>query len=109
MFLVNFLYCLLFGALVAPTDPIAVLGILTKAGAPKEVEIKIVGESLFNDGIGVVLFLSLLEIISIGTENISSWEIILLLVKEIGGGILFGWVLGLVRIQNDEKNRSLPN
>ncbi|HEV8271137.1 MAG TPA: sodium:proton antiporter [Chitinophagaceae bacterium] len=93
---VNFLYCLLFGALVAPTDPIAVLGILTKAGAPKEVEIKIVGESLFNDGIGVVLFLSLLEIITIGAENISTWEIILLLIKEIGGGILFGWVLGLV-------------
>jgi len=93
---VSFLYCLLFGALVAPTDPIAVLGILTKAGAPKEVEIKIVGESLFNDGIGVVLFLSLLEIITIGVENISTWEIIILLVKEIGGGILFGWLLGLL-------------
>jgi len=93
---VNFLYCLLFGALVAPTDPIAVLGILTKAGAPKEVEIKIVGESLFNDGIGVVLFLSLFEIITIGAENISSWEIIVLLIKEIGGGVLFGWLLGQV-------------
>ena len=93
---VNFLYCLLFGALVAPTDPIAVLGILTKAGAPKDVEIKIVGESLFNDGIGVVLFLSLFEIITIGSEKISSWEIIVLLVKEIGGGILFGWLLGLL-------------
>jgi len=93
---VNFLYCLLFGALVAPTDPIAVLGILTKAGAPKEVEIKIVGESLFNDGIGVVLFLSLFEIITIGSDNISSWQIIVLLVKEIGGGILFGWLLGVI-------------
>ena len=93
---VNFLYCLLFGALVAPTDPIAVLGILTKAGAPKNVEIKIVGESLFNDGIGVVLFLSLFEIITIGAEKISSWEIIVLLIKEIGGGILFGWLLGQV-------------
>jgi len=92
----DFLYCLLFGALVAPTDPIAVLGILTKANAPKDVEIKIVGESLFNDGIGVVLFLSLLEIINIGTENISLREIILLLVKEIGGGILFGWLLGQI-------------
>ncbi|MBL7726523.1 MAG: sodium:proton antiporter [Dinghuibacter sp.] len=93
---VNFLYCLLFGALVAPTDPIAVLGILTKAGAPKDVEIKIVGESLFNDGIGVVLFLSLLEIITIGTANISVWQIVVLLVQEIGGGILFGWLLGML-------------
>ena len=91
---VNFLYCLLFGALVAPTDPIAVLGILTKAGAPKDVEIKIVGESLFNDGIGVVLFLSLVEIIRIGTGNISFGDISLLLIKEIFGGIIFGWLLG---------------
>lgn len=93
---VNFLYCLLFGALVAPTDPIAVLGILTKAGAPKDVEIKIVGESLFNDGIGVVLFLSLLEIINIGTENITAGAISMLLILEIGGGILLGWVLGYI-------------
>jgi CPA1 family monovalent cation:H+ antiporter len=92
---VNFWYCLIFGALVAPTDPIAVLGILTKAKAPKNVEIKIVGESLFNDGIGVVLFLSLLEIITMGTDNIEFWPIVLLLVKEIGGGILFGYLLGL--------------
>lgn len=91
---VNFWYCLLFGAFVAPTDPIAVLGILTKAGAPKDVEIKIVGESLFNDGIGVVLFLSLLEIITIGTENVSAVDISFLLITEIGGGILLGWVLG---------------
>ena len=93
---VNFWYCLLFGALVAPTDPIAVLGILTKAGAPKDVEIKIVGESLFNDGMGVVLFLSLLEIITIGINNVSFGDISLLLVQEIAGGILFGWILGQV-------------
>ncbi len=93
---VNFWYCLLFGALVAPTDPIAVLGILTKAGAPKDVEIKIVGESLFNDGIGVVLFLSLLEIITIGINNVSFGDLSLLLVQEIAGGILFGWILGQV-------------
>lgn len=93
---VNFWYCLLFGALVAPTDPIAVLGILTKANAPKDVEIKIVGESLFNDGIGVVIFLSLLEIIHIGTGQVSLGDISLLLVKEIGGGILLGWLLGAV-------------
>lgn len=93
---ISFWYCLLFGALVAPTDPIAVLGILTKAGAPKDVEIKIVGESLFNDGIGVVLFLSLLEIITIGTNNVSIGDIGILLLQEIGGGILFGWILGQI-------------
>jgi CPA1 family monovalent cation:H+ antiporter len=92
----NFLYCLLFGALVAPTDPIAVLGILTKAGAPEDVEIKIVGESLFNDGIGVVLFISLLEIINMGTGNISVTDISWLLVKEVIGGIIFGWLLGVI-------------
>ncbi|MBK8610489.1 MAG: sodium:proton antiporter [Chitinophagaceae bacterium] len=93
---VNFWYCLLFGAFVAPTDPIAVLGILTKAGAPKDVEMKIVGESLFNDGIGVVLFLSLLEIINLGTDKVTIGDISLLLLTEIGGGILLGWLLGYV-------------
>lgn len=93
---INFWYCLLFGALVAPTDPIAVLGILTKAGAPKDLEINIVGESLFNDGIGVVLFLSLLEIINIGIDKVTFTDISIVLVQEIGGGILFGWLLGVV-------------
>lgn len=93
---INFIFCLLFGALVAPTDPIAVLGILTKAGVPKDIEIKIVGESLFNDGIGVVLFISLLEIITIGTENISVWQLVVLLLREVGGGVIFGWLLGVV-------------
>lgn len=91
----NFLFCLLFGALVAPTDPIAVLGILTKANAPQHVEIKIVGESLFNDGIGVVLFLSLLEIINLGPQKVTFFDISFLMVTEIGGGILLGWLLGL--------------
>ncbi|MGB5005844.1 MAG: sodium:proton antiporter [Ferruginibacter sp.] len=100
---VNFWYCLLFGALVAPTDPIAVLGILTKTGAPKDVEIKIVGESLFNDGIGVVLFLSLLQIINMGSDHVSAGKLSILLVKEIGGGILFGWLLGYAGYQMMKK------
>src|SRR4051812_11631787 len=62
-FKLDFIYCLLFGALISPTDPIAVLGILTKANVPKRIEINIVGESLFNDGIGVVIFTIILEIV----------------------------------------------
>lgn len=93
---VNFLYCLLFGALISPTDPIAVVGILKKAKIPESLETKISGESLFNDGIGVVLFITFYEIAQIGLENISVWKIIWLFIREAGGGILLGWLLGYI-------------
>ncbi len=91
---INLIYCLLFGALISPTDPIAVLGILKQANIPQSLEMKITGESLFNDGVGVVIFLALLEISKTGIDNISAGDITLLFVKEAGGGLIFGVLLG---------------
>lgn len=91
---VNYLYCLLFGALISPTDPIAVLGILKKAKISESLETKISGESLFNDGVGVVLFITFYGIAQSGVENISVLKIIWVFLRETGGGLLFGWLLG---------------
>ncbi len=93
---IDFIYCLLFGALISPTDPIAVLGILKQANISPALEMKISGESLFNDGVGVVVFTAVYEIATAGIQNIGIMQIVWLFVKEAGGGIAFGLLLGYI-------------
>jgi len=91
---IPFLYCLLFGALISPTDPIAVMGILKEAGLSKDIETKIVGESLINDGIGVVIFVTILQIVAVGHENFGVIDITLLFLQEAVGGVVTGLLIG---------------
>ena len=108
---ISLLYCLLFGALISPTDPIAVLGILKSAKAPKSLEIKIAGESLFNDGIAVVVFAILLSL-AVGGEEVTLGGVALLFTEEALGGIVFGALgdrLGRKRILSLPAPRSIRN
>ncbi|QJX45454.1 sodium:proton antiporter [Hymenobacter taeanensis] len=91
---IDYIYCLLFGALISPTDPIAVLGILKEARISKSLEINIVGESLFNDGIAVVVFVSLFQIARFGAGEATVGAVGELFLREALGGMALGAVMG---------------
>jgi len=93
---IPFIYCLLFGALISPTDPVAVGAIIKNSNLPQNLATIISGESLFNDGVGLVLFVSLLDVIKSGGNHFIFAETALLFIREVFGGIALGLFLGFI-------------
>lgn len=91
-----FYYCFVFGALISPTDPIAVLGVLKTVRAPKSLELKIAGEALFNDGMGIVLFFVALALASGEQKNLSFDTVFIYFIRQGIGGLVLGVFIGIL-------------